>query len=294
MADTYQAPLNVLQNYFPKFSEIAKDQAYRFGMNKVQPDYDSLDSRTRQIVNNRARTDISTGKPIGASKQDVESYLNQINYQGKPEDDKRLFNFLIGRGVDTNEMARMFDVSESDIKNRYREVLGGKAEDNPFLFMQAVDDTGNPFDPSNVTKKQGVYYVDMPNVSLGASDDSQTSEQVAAQNAADKARFEASKAEQQAKAQAQAKQIYIQMQADQEAEAAQQMQQGQQIGQLQNMQPQGLINQIVSDTPFQTYGTTQKYLGQDLNNIQLSNVKNYLGSLDDGSYLSLARRILGF
>jgi len=118
MADTYQAPLNVLQNYFPKFSEIAKDQAYRFGMNKVQPDYDSLDSRTRQIVNNRARTDISTGKPIGASKQDVESYLNQINYQGKPEDDKRLFNFLIGRGIDTKEMARMFDVSESDINNR--------------------------------------------------------------------------------------------------------------------------------------------------------------------------------
>ena len=290
MADTYQAPLNVLQNYFPKSSELAKkDRTYRFGMAKAVPDYDSLDARSRQIANNRVR-----GQNIGASREDVESYLSHIHYQGRPEDDKRLFNFLIGRGVGTEEMARMFDVSESDIKNRYTEVLGGEAEDNPFLFMQAVDDTGNPFDPSNVTKKQGVYYVDMPNVSLGASDDSQNSEQVAAQNAADKARFEASKAEQQAKAQAQAKQIYIQMQADQEAEAAQQMQQGQQIGQLQNMQPQGLINQIVSDTPFQTYGTTQKYLGQDLNNIQLSNVKNYLGSLDDGSYLSLARRILGF
>lgn len=59
-------------------------------------------------------------------------------------------------------------------------------------------------------------------------------------------------------------------------------------------QPQGLMQQIVSDTPFQTYGTTQKYLGQDLENIKLSNVKNYLSSLDDGSYLSLARRILGF
>lgn len=75
---------------------------------------------------------------------------------------------------------------------------------------------------------------------------------------------------------------------------AQQAQQAQQVGQIQNMQPQGLMNQIVSDTPFQTYGTTQKYLGQDLENIKLSNVKNYLSSLDDGSYLSLAKRILGF
>lgn len=78
------------------------------------------------------------------------------------------------------------------------------------------------------------------------------------------------------------------------AQQAQQAQPVQQIGQIQNMQPQGLMNQIVSDTPFQTYGTTQQYLGQDLENIKLSNVKNYLSSLDDGSYLSLARRILGF
>lgn len=57
---------------------------------------------------------------------------------------------------------------------------------------------------------------------------------------------------------------------------------------------QGLLNQIINDTPFSTYGTTQKYFGQDLNNIKLSNVKSYLDSLDDGSYTALARRILGF
>jgi len=79
----------------------------------------------------------------------------------------------------------------------------------------------------------------------------------------------------------------------QELVNAQQAQPVQQIGQIQNMQPQGLMNQIVADTPFQTYGTTQQYLGQDLENIKLSNVKDYLSSLDGGSYLSLLSRMFG-
>lgn len=301
--DTYQAKLNVRQNYFPKFSELAQDQEYRFGMSKVQPDYDDLDLRTRQIVNARASRDVSAGKPIGASKQDVESYLSQINYQGTAEDDKKFFNFLIGRGVGLDEMSRMFNAPLPAIKNRYNEVLSKgtkETEDNPFLFMQAVDAQGNPFEPSNITKKQGVYYIDMPNVSLSATDDSQSPQQVAAQVAADKARFQTSQAEQQRKAQAEAMQSYAQVQADQQAQQAQQAQlqaqptlQSQQ-GLQNQLTRQGLMNQIIGDSPLQTYGTTQRYLGQDLNNIQLSNVKSYLQSLDDGSYASLVKRMLGF
>ena len=64
--------------------------------------------------------------------------------------------------------------------------------------------------------------------------------------------------------------------------------------QLRSAQPQGMMNQLAqSSQPINLYSTTSKYLAPELEKIKLSNIKNYLSSLDGTSYLSLLNKMLG-
>ena len=64
--------------------------------------------------------------------------------------------------------------------------------------------------------------------------------------------------------------------------------------QLRSAQPQGMFGQLTqSSQPIDMYSTTSKYFQPELQNIQLSNTKKYLQSLDNTGYLSLLSKMLG-
>lgn len=64
--------------------------------------------------------------------------------------------------------------------------------------------------------------------------------------------------------------------------------------QLRSAQPQGMLSQLAqSSQPIDMYSTTLKYFQPELKNIQLSNTKKYLQSLDNTGYLSLLSKMLG-
>jgi hypothetical protein len=64
--------------------------------------------------------------------------------------------------------------------------------------------------------------------------------------------------------------------------------------QLRSAQPQGMLSQLAqSSQPIDMYSTTSKYFQPELQNIQLSNTKKYLQSLDNTGYLSLLSKMLG-
>lgn len=64
--------------------------------------------------------------------------------------------------------------------------------------------------------------------------------------------------------------------------------------QLRSAQPQGMFGQLTqSSQPIDMYSTTSKYFQPELQNIQLSNTKKYLQSLDNTGYLSLLNKMLG-
>ena len=64
--------------------------------------------------------------------------------------------------------------------------------------------------------------------------------------------------------------------------------------QLRSAQPQGMFGQLTqSSQPIDMYSTTSKYFQPELQNIQLSNTKKYLQSLNNTGYLSLLSKMLG-
>jgi len=64
--------------------------------------------------------------------------------------------------------------------------------------------------------------------------------------------------------------------------------------QLRSAQPQGMMSQLAqSSQPINMYSTTSKYFAPELESIKLSNIKNYLSSLDGTGYLSLLSRMFG-
>jgi len=106
--------INVRQNYRAKTSNLAKPD-YVFGLGN---EYENASQSQRDILANRARV-----QGRGVSVTDLESEMQRIGYTGTGQDDKRLFDYLIGRGVGLDEMGKMFDVPQSQIESRYNEIL---------------------------------------------------------------------------------------------------------------------------------------------------------------------------
>ena len=64
--------------------------------------------------------------------------------------------------------------------------------------------------------------------------------------------------------------------------------------QLRSAQPQGMFGQLTqSSQPMNMYSTTSKYFSPELQKIQLSNIQQYLNSLDGTGYLSFLSKMFG-
>lgn len=62
--------------------------------------------------------------------------------------------------------------------------------------------------------------------------------------------------------------------------------------QLRSAQPQGMFGQLTqSSQPMNMYSTTSKYFSPELQKIQLSNIQQYLNSLDGTGYLSFLSKM---
>ena len=62
--------------------------------------------------------------------------------------------------------------------------------------------------------------------------------------------------------------------------------------QLRSAQPQGMFGQLMqSSQPMNMYSTTSKYFSPELQKIQLSNIQQYLNSLDGTGYLSFLSKM---